>query len=195
MLDKLELANEIVESISVANMLNRYGFGEPNRMGFILCPFHNEKTPSLRVYSDNIKWKCFGCSEGGSVIDFVKKYFNLDFKESVIKLNYDFSLNLPIGQNPTYRQKQIMAIEQRKRKDAKIAEQLKKDNAESEYWSIYDEYLRLETNKHLYAPKCDTEALNPLFEESLSKLPYQENLLDMAEIKRGEKQIGRNYST
>lgn len=34
-----------------------------------LCPFHQEKTPSLRVHPEF--WKCFGCSKGGDCFTFV----------------------------------------------------------------------------------------------------------------------------
>jgi hypothetical protein len=44
-----------------------------------LCPIHNEKTPSFVVYKYENRWHCFGCSEGGDVIDLVMKINNLDF--------------------------------------------------------------------------------------------------------------------
>ncbi|EJO5346400.1 DNA primase [Clostridium botulinum] len=57
-----------------------------NRQGYIKCPFHSEKTPSLRVKfnPDTNKdfFKCFGCSECGDAIDFVMKYKNLNYTEA-----------------------------------------------------------------------------------------------------------------
>lgn len=54
-----------------------------NRQGYIKCPFHSEKTPSLRVRfnPDTNKdfFKCFGCSECGDAIDFIIKYKNIDY--------------------------------------------------------------------------------------------------------------------
>lgn len=40
----------------------------PNRSGYVSCPFHNERTPSLKLYDDGT-WYCFGCGKGGSSID------------------------------------------------------------------------------------------------------------------------------
>ena len=36
-----------------------------------LCPFHQEKTPSLRVHAEF--FKCFGCGAAGDVITFIGK--------------------------------------------------------------------------------------------------------------------------
>jgi len=60
---------------------------KPNDAGFIKCPFHPEKTPSLKFYKDN-RWHCFGsCNGGGDVIDFIMKYENIDFVSAVKKLS------------------------------------------------------------------------------------------------------------
>ena len=58
-------------------------FLSPSRAGFVLCPFHNEKTPSLKIYKEQNKWWCFGCQQGGDVINFVIKKDNLSFAEAV----------------------------------------------------------------------------------------------------------------
>ena len=52
-----------------------------------ICPLHSEKRPSLMVYPDKQSWHCYGaCNTGGSVIDFVMKYENLDFKGALLRL-------------------------------------------------------------------------------------------------------------
>ena len=51
-----------------------------------LCPFHDEKTPSFNVRSTHGTFHCFGCGEGGSVIDFMMKIEQLGFVEAVEKL-------------------------------------------------------------------------------------------------------------
>lgn len=42
-----------------------------NTYSFVSCPFHHERTPSLRIWHDpsrirNGGWKCYGCSEHGN---------------------------------------------------------------------------------------------------------------------------------
>jgi DNA primase len=48
-----------------------------------LCPFHEEKTPSFRVTPSRGFFYCFGCGEGGDVINFVMKINHLSFVEAV----------------------------------------------------------------------------------------------------------------
>ncbi|HTF48103.1 MAG TPA: DNA primase [Pseudonocardia sp.] len=51
-----------------------------------LCPFHDEKSPSFNVRPTHGTFHCFGCGEGGSVIDFVMKIEHLGFVEAVERL-------------------------------------------------------------------------------------------------------------
>ncbi len=53
-----------------------------------LCPFHQDKHPSLTIYPNN-SYFCFVCSAGGDVIDFVRRKENLNFKEAI---NYLLSI-------------------------------------------------------------------------------------------------------
>ena len=48
-----------------------------------LCPFHNEKTPSMMISPEKQIFKCFGCGEGGDVFSFVMKMENLNFPETL----------------------------------------------------------------------------------------------------------------
>ena len=83
----------------------------PNRGGFICCPFHHEKTPSLKFFSDG-GWRCFGCGEGGSSIDFAAALYGLTPLEAVRRLNQDFRLGLALDKPPdgaeTQRRREIM---------------------------------------------------------------------------------------
>ena len=50
------------------------------------CPFHNEKTPSFVVSEQKQIFTCFGCGATGDDIEYVKRYYNLDFSEAVEKI-------------------------------------------------------------------------------------------------------------
>lgn len=85
-------ANNLVDVVSGYVKLKKSG----NRyMG--LCPFHSEKTPSFHVSADKQLYHCFGCNEGGGVVQFVMKTENLDFVEAVKYLAARAGINLPEG--------------------------------------------------------------------------------------------------
>jgi DNA primase len=69
---------DIVEVISDYLDLRRSG---QNYKG--LCPFHSEKTPSFMVSPEKQMFHCFGCGAGGDLVNFVMRYENLSFPESV----------------------------------------------------------------------------------------------------------------
>ena len=95
------IADEIKNRLTMDDIFAAYGF-EPDRGGFIRCPFHSEKTPSLSAYDHGQKWKCFGCGEQGDVIFFVMKLFGLNFGQAVLRINEDFGLGLG-GRRPNRR--------------------------------------------------------------------------------------------
>src|SRR5688572_24859812 len=49
-----------------------------------LCPFHNDKSPSLVVSPGKNLWHCLGaCQRGGSVIDWVMRAEGVSFRHAV----------------------------------------------------------------------------------------------------------------
>ncbi len=51
-----------------------------------LCPFHEDRRPSLLVYEDTQSYFCFGCNAGGDVIDFVGRMRGISFRETAALL-------------------------------------------------------------------------------------------------------------
>lgn len=51
-----------------------------------ICPWHNEKTPSLHYYPANNRVYCFGCGKSGDAIDIYRVINNCGFKEAIDKL-------------------------------------------------------------------------------------------------------------
>lgn len=95
---KDDVFHTVKELIPLSEAVRLYGF-TPNRSGFICCPFHNEKTPSLKLYQDG-SFYCFGCGAHGTVIDFAALLFNLDSLDAVKRLNEDFALALDMDGPP-----------------------------------------------------------------------------------------------
>src|SRR5947199_411752 len=80
-IEQVAAANDIVEVIGTYFPLKRAGASFK-----ALCPFHQEKTPSVTVSPQRQTFHCFGCGAGGSVFRFVMDYEHLDFPVAVHKL-------------------------------------------------------------------------------------------------------------
>ena len=79
-----DLIEEVISSNDIVDVVSEYLPLKKRGRNYIgLCPFHREKTPSFIVSSDKQICKCFGCSKGGGVINFVKEVENLEFKEAL----------------------------------------------------------------------------------------------------------------
>lgn len=89
----IKMAAQVIrDQVKMDDILALYGYRP--RHGFLCCPFHGEKEPSLKIYPDTGGWHCFGCGRGGSVIDFVKEHENCDFKSAVTAIDRAMHLGL-----------------------------------------------------------------------------------------------------
>lgn len=176
-----DLARRVRELIPAGEAAERYGF-TPNRAGYICCPFHRERTPSLKLYPDG-GWHCFGCGKGGSSIDFVMALFDLNFRQAVVRLDMDFSLNLTNErQLPPARSS---VLEERRREQKRLAA------LEAETDRLTKEHYRLHRNRQLYIPDGPSIDFHPLFVEALKKLPEVQYQLDELNNKLREMEYER----
>ncbi len=76
--DRSPIAELIGEHVALRNA------GGGNLKG--ICPFHDEKSPSLSVSPSRGLFHCFGCGAGGDVIRFVERIEHLSFAEAVENL-------------------------------------------------------------------------------------------------------------
>jgi DNA primase len=77
-IDRVLESTDIVDLIGSFIALKKLG---QNFQG--LCPFHEDKSPSLSVSPEKKIFRCFGCGTSGNVITFVRKHKNLPFPEAV----------------------------------------------------------------------------------------------------------------
>lgn len=89
--------DEIKRHLTIREVIEKYSDNMNFlRSNLIICPFpdHKEKTESFKIYPEDNSFYCYGCSYGGTVIDFVMKMFNLTRLKAARKLSEDFSLGL-----------------------------------------------------------------------------------------------------
>lgn len=139
----MEAAPIIKERVSSRQIIEYYGY-KPDRSGYLCCPFHGEKTASLKVHKSG--WYCYGCHEGGDAIQFVKLHERCRFAQAVAKLDLYFNLGLVKSEKVSLQDiyaRRRTAQETRKAEHALVASKaafsarLDKDWAEC--WATYRE--------------------------------------------------------
>lgn len=81
-----DLAAQVRAQVSMPELLEQLGIETPSGLeGKIPCVFHEDQTPSLHIYEDH--WYAYCCGMGGSVIDFVMRYFGCSFHRAVAYLS------------------------------------------------------------------------------------------------------------
>ncbi len=70
-------SNELKQNTSMREVVENHGIKVNNR-GFCCCPFHKEKTASMKIYKTS--YNCFGCGANGDIFTFVMGMEHCDFK-------------------------------------------------------------------------------------------------------------------
>ena len=153
----------VKQTVTARQAAENYGI-DVNRAGKAQCPFHNDRTPSMKV---DKRFHCFGCGSDGDVIDFTAKLYGLDAKSAAEKLAADFQISY------TNHRKEKTPVR------TKREEQLYQD-LESRYFKVLSAYLHLLRHwERLYAPTPENKAWHPLFVEALQKKDHIDYLLDV----------------
>ena len=158
---------EIVkENVNLREAAELYGI-DVNRYSKALCPFHNDRHPSLYV-ADN-HYYCFTCGEHGDVIDFVGRLFQLSPYDAARKLAADFHLSPDKPPSAAaLHAKRIRTEAQQLRENERLC------------FSILSDYAHvLRDWKVRYAPQSPAEAPDERFVEACHKLDEVEHYLDI----------------
>lgn len=88
--------NELLARTDIVDLINtRVKLKKQGKNFFACCPFHCEKNPSFTVNSGRQSYHCFGCGAHGNAIDFLMKYDQMVFVESVEELATLHGLEVP----------------------------------------------------------------------------------------------------
>lgn len=83
---------EIRERVPAIDAAHHYGLQFDRSGKKALCPFHDDRHPSLSFYRGG--FRCFACGASGSSLDLTMKILGLDLKGAAARLNEDFHLGL-----------------------------------------------------------------------------------------------------
>ena len=85
----MNLYEQLKNQLTPKHVTERYG-PPIHRGNMICCPFHDDRTPSMKLYDDH--FYCFGCQKSGDVIDLAAQLLRLTNYEVAKRLSADFGL-------------------------------------------------------------------------------------------------------
>jgi len=89
---------ELLYKVNIVDVVSQHVKLRKSGKDFIgLCPFHKEKTPSFTVSIEKQIYYCFGCHEGGNVINFLMKLENMTFQETLENLAHEYGVEIKKG--------------------------------------------------------------------------------------------------
>ncbi len=157
----------VKENITARKAAEWYGF-KVSRNGMMKCPFHKDKTPSMKI---DRRYYCFGCLETGDVIDFIAKLYDLTKKEAALKLADDFGLSYEKRWAPGKTKAGIPMVKRAKFKTEK--------DIEDHFWLIITDYYHLLCNwKQKYKQKDPAEEPDPRYVEAVRNMTMIEYVMD-----------------
>ena len=140
-------SEEIKDSVSMVDVLHRCGLPEPNRAGFIRCPFHQgDRSPSMKIYPKD--YHCFGCGANGDIFSFLMAYEGVSFKEAFQELGGTYPEQ---EETLSFRRRRI-AYQRKKRRE--MAER-ERQGEEAEKEALRRETRLLGLMVRLYEPLSD----------------------------------------
>ena len=156
--------DEVKQALSMKKVAEFYGL-QTNRQGFCLCPFHADSHPSMKIYQHDKGYFCFTCHEGGDVVKFVGRLFDLTNEEACKKLIEDFSLPIRL-ENLSYREKRERQERQRRYRELQKFKAMAMAILKG-YWMLLCE--------------AANDFASPHFEEALQELSIVEYRLECLE--------------
>ncbi len=120
-----------------------------------LCPFHSEKTPSIKLHAERQRYNCYGCGAGGDVLSFVQRIENLDFPGTLKLLAERYRITLssappPVPPRPKLTDTQREEVERFAIALERHVERLLAEH-KKQMWAAFEAGLPLKDNAPLFS--------------------------------------------
>ncbi|BBB22383.1 DNA primase [Abyssogena phaseoliformis symbiont OG214] len=95
-----DFKDDLPNRVDIVDIINRrVSLKKAGKEYKACCPFHHEKTPSFSVSAEKQVYICFGCGEGGGVINFVMKFDNLGLVEAIETIAGESGISVVYDEN------------------------------------------------------------------------------------------------
>ncbi|CZE46410.1 DNA primase [Campylobacter geochelonis] len=109
---KEESIQKLLDQVDIVDVVSHYIPLRRSGVNFVgICPFHDDKNPSMSVSSNLGIFHCFSCKAGGNAIKFIMDYEKLSYPEAIEKLAAlsNFTLEYSAKGAPVKEEKHILA--------------------------------------------------------------------------------------
>lgn len=192
-MEQLNIFQRVKQSVTTRQAASFYGL-KVGRNGMCLCPFHDDRNPSMKV---DTRFHCFACNADGDVIDFVSRLFDCSLYEAATKLAADFNIRFI---NPNCLTRNLRRLQSDTKQPVTSTSRFSPDRAHQastkqlppkqksidlftgqaqHTFRIYCDYLHLlDEWREQYSPRAPNESYHPLFVEALQNRSVISYLLD-----------------
>ena len=136
--------------LDLTDVAQYYGI-ELNRGSFTNCLYHDDETPSMKIYEDH--FHCYGCGKHGDMITLIGRLFSISPFQAAQKIAQDFNISPDMNYSEANKIKSVIYTYKKQ---------------ETLIFNILNQYCRfLLECRDKYKPGSPSEELHPLFVESL----------------------------
>ena len=158
------------ESVTARQAAESFGL-KISRNGMACCPFHPDKTPSMKL---DKRYHCFGCGADGDAINFTAEYLNLSKLDAARKLADDFGIRYEEKEEDWHRPPVRAAPA-----GPSLTPAQEYQKAENRCYRAYCDYFHLlKSWMENRRPQSPDDELDDLFVVACHKLAYVEYVLD-----------------
>lgn len=97
---KTESIQNLLSSVDVVTIVEKYVPLKKSGVNFLgICPFHDDRHPSMSVNSAKGIFHCFSCGMGGNAIKFIQEYEKISYPQAIEKLADMVGFSLEYDEN------------------------------------------------------------------------------------------------
>ena len=163
-----DYADLIKQTLTMEQVLRRYGFSTRSRTRRIPCPLHHGEKLNFAYKART--FKCYVCGAHGTVIDFVMQLFNIPFSDALRRLNDDFDLGYPIGQSVPSAAELEAVRKANEARAKRIGRETRLKQLCTAYDAAMDYYAALDIIVTHDAPQRPCDAISPQYEYALKHI-------------------------
>lgn len=105
-MDNQNIINEVRSKINIVELISEYvPLTKKGQYYWGICPFHNDKNPSMSVDENRQTYTCWSCHNSGNVFNFFEQIENISFKEALKRLGDKVGVSLSGTVKSTFDQK------------------------------------------------------------------------------------------